>query len=246
MSTGILAYMDSKGATGHAMGKAHEGSLANKIYQLVLERILSGDLKAGEKIVIDRVAAEYTVSLIPVREALARLNAEGFVSHVANKGFQVAPAPTYDEYVALFRARLAMEYGALHIGFRRVSDEAISELEMINRDIAQINVSTPAEAFQEFASLNEEFHVALVSLSSSKVLLDAYDKISYRPQIGRTMYAKGAPDRKNNVEEHQAIIDALKNRNEKQALDALEQHILRGLDRFLETFEFTKKTRKGL
>ncbi len=212
-------------------------SLADKAYQKLLRRILSGKIAEGERIVIDRVAKEFAISLIPVREALARLNAQGMVEYVANKGYQVISAPTKSDYDELLSARLSMEYGALHIGFDNVDDKFVAKLEEINTSLREIDTVEPNKVFDQFVKYNDAFHLALVSLSKSSPLVEAYDKLGYGPQLGRRMYNKGVPDLKINIAEHQVIIDALKVRDQAAALDALDNHNHSGLERFKSNFE---------
>ena len=212
-------------------------SLADKAYHKLLRRILSGKIAEGERIVIDRVAKECAISLIPVREALARLNAQGMVEYVANKGYQVINAPTKKDYDELLSARLSMEYGALHIGFDNVDDKFVAKLEELNTALKQISHTEPNKVFDQFVKYNDAFHLAIISLSRSTPLINAYDKLGYGPQLGRRMYHTGVPDLQNNIAEHQVIIDALKARDQLAALDALDNHNRSGLTRFKSNFE---------
>jgi len=214
------------------MAELSKLSLGDQAYGTLLKRILSGGIQDGERLVIDRLAKEFGVSLIPIREALARLHGQGLVEYTSNQGYRVAPPPTEEDYKRLFKARLAIEYGALHIGFGKVDEGFIRTLEDLNEKISHIKPAKPGKLFDTFVKLNERFHLELVSLSGSPQLIQAYDKIGYGPQIGRRMYARGVPDIKNNIREHNAIISALKSGDEKVALAALEAHILEGLARF--------------
>ncbi|MEH6442658.1 MAG: GntR family transcriptional regulator [Oceanospirillaceae bacterium] len=211
-------------------------SLADKAYQKLLRKILSGKIAEGERIVIDRIAKELDISLIPVREALARLYAQGMVKYVANKGYQVISAPTTSDYDQLFAARLSMEYGAMHIAFDNINDKFVAKLEDINNRIREIDSSDTSKVFSQFIKLNDAFHLALVSLTSSTPLVEAYDKLGYGPQIGRRMYHKGVPDLSINIAEHDIIIKALKERNRTTALAALDNHNYGSLARFKSNF----------
>lgn len=214
------------------MQQLKKQSLADQVYVSLLEQIQSGRIEAGQRLVIDHLAKEFGVSLIPVREALARLNAQGIVEYISNQGFRVAPEPEAEEYEKLFTARLVIEYGSLHTGFAKVDKDFIDRLDQINHEIAKINQDSPEDAFESFVNLNDQFHMELVTLSGSPRLLEAYDKIGYGPNIGRRMYTEGVPDIENNIREHARIIDALRTMNEQAALKALEDHIQEGLSRF--------------
>src|SRR5947209_17827048 len=63
-----------------------------RVYEALRERILSGAYGPGYRVVIDALAGEFSVSALPVREAIRRLEAEGLVVYRPNAGAQVAPA----------------------------------------------------------------------------------------------------------------------------------------------------------
>jgi len=66
-------------------------SKQERTYAILRERILGGSYSPGHRLVIDQLARELEVSQMPVREAIRRLEAEGWVTYVRNQGAQVAP-----------------------------------------------------------------------------------------------------------------------------------------------------------
>ena len=60
-------------------------NLVNQIYDLIVKKIISGDLKMGAKIIISSIAKEYNVSPTPIREALNKLAKEGLVENILKK-----------------------------------------------------------------------------------------------------------------------------------------------------------------
>lgn len=206
-------------------------SLADQVYDKIVKLIHQQKIKSGERVVIDKLAKEYGVSLIPVREALARLHAQGMLELVSNRGYRVSSPPTSGDFDQLFRARLAIEFGALYIGFDKVNTKTIERLNNLNRQIEKIDRNKPDDFFNEFEKLNVKFHKTIISLSASTFLMEVYEKMGLIPQTGRRMYKKGVPDIKNNIKEHDMIINALKSGEKNVALEALEGHILGGLSR---------------
>lgn len=75
-------------------GGAREPSKQERTYTVLRERILDGTYGPGYRLVIDAIARELEVSPMPVREAIRRLEAEGWVIYRANQGAQVAPVDT--------------------------------------------------------------------------------------------------------------------------------------------------------
>ena len=67
------------------------GSKQERTYAVLRQRIVDGVYGPGHRLVIDALARELEVSQMPVREAIRRLEAEGWVTYVRNQGAQVAP-----------------------------------------------------------------------------------------------------------------------------------------------------------
>lgn len=208
-------------------------SLSTFIYEALLERIATGKASAGDRIVIDQVAEELGVSLIPVREALARLNAEGLVEHQLHRGYRVTAAPETTDYKDLFLARLVVESGAIRNFQGTISADALQELISINEKIAKLKPGKTFRTFKRFIELNDEFHMKLVAIASSKTLTDLYSTLAYGSRIARDLQGRGVPDLAENVREHRAIIDALAAGETQAAAIAAEQHIKAGMERFL-------------
>jgi DNA-binding GntR family transcriptional regulator len=211
-----------------ALGK----SLVDRAHDELHRLITDGDLADDERIVIDRFARQFGTSLIPIREALARLHAEGLVIFEPNKGYRVAPRPTVEELVRLFEARLVIEMGAAELALERSTPEALRELKRINRFIAKGSYGTTYEGFREFVTLNEQFHIALVALADNPPLAEAYRRLGYHQKITRPTYGRGPGDVKRFVREHDAIIDALERRDLRALRHAVRRHIASGRERF--------------
>jgi len=203
------------------------------VYHRLLERIVTGMAKPGSRLVIDQIAQELEVSLIPVREALARLGAEGLVEYRLNHGYRVTPSPTVESYREIFIARLALETGAIRHAPTPVDAERVQHLREINEQIGRLRPSRSYRGFHQFVELNDAFHLTLVELSHNKTLLDLYSKLAYGSRTIRRLQGRGVPDLAQNVREHNKILDALQQGDLRGAADAVERHILAGMHRFL-------------
>lgn len=212
-------------------------SLSTYIYETLLERIATGKAAAGDRIVIDQIAEELGVSLIPVREALARLNAEGLVEHHMHRGYRVTAAPRTTDYRDLFLARLVVESGAVRNSVGLVTPRDIEELRALNEEIAKLRPGKTFRTYKRFLELNDEFHMRLVGLARSKTLTDLFSKLAYGSRIARDLQGRGVPDLAENVREHRAIIAALTAGNIEEAAHAAETHIKAGMERFFLDLE---------
>lgn len=228
--TGAIAKQTA--AVGNAADQSRHilkrTNLVDLIHDELHRRITDGLLPIGQRIVIDQLAVEFGTSLIPVREALARLHAERLVLHEPNKGYRIAPAPDLDEMQQLFDARLIIEVGSLEHGFDKLSGRTIKELTAINDRIAAGSYGTDFASFRSFLDLNAQFHQVIVALAGNPFIDDAYRKLGYHQRVAQTLSGRGPDDVTKIVEEHAAIIAALAARSLDEARAALRLHIRRG------------------
>ena len=87
-------------------------TLADRVYDIVRDRILSGDMAGGEPIRQDAIAGELGISKIPLREALTRLEQFGLVTSYANRGYVVSSLSA-EEAEEVFALRLKLEPDAM-------------------------------------------------------------------------------------------------------------------------------------
>lgn len=194
-------------------------------------RIMVGEFCEGEKIVLLDLAHEFGTSMIPLREALARLTAERLVIYEPNKGFRVAPAPDANEIAYLFEARLVVELGALEIGMDAVTPAVIVSLKAINDRIRAQNYGQSFNDFKSFIADNANFHEILVGLTGNPLVIDAYRQLRYHERIPLTLHGRGVQDIQRIIAEHDLIISALEAHSLDQARSALKAHILDAYDR---------------
>ena len=123
-----------------------KAGLADQIYALVRERIVSGDLSGDAAIRQDALAAELGVSKIPLREAFARLEQDGLVVSIANRGFFVSRLSA-DEAYDVFDLRLKLEPSAVAEAARFATDadrdKACRALAALNRRRRTAPVRSP-------------------------------------------------------------------------------------------------------
>jgi DNA-binding GntR family transcriptional regulator len=93
-------------------------SVVDQVYAVLRRRILDGDLGRGTRLRQEALAEELGVSRTPLREALRRLAAEGFVTFHPNRGAEVADMSA-DDVRAAYEARLVLEPGAARLAATR-------------------------------------------------------------------------------------------------------------------------------
>jgi DNA-binding GntR family transcriptional regulator len=78
------------------------------VYDLLTEKLLSGEFKPGQILTLRSLAADFSVSIIPVREALSLLEAEGVILRRSNRDYRIREL-SYDEYNDIMDLRAIME-----------------------------------------------------------------------------------------------------------------------------------------
>ncbi|MBC8028400.1 MAG: GntR family transcriptional regulator [Steroidobacteraceae bacterium] len=124
----------------------------------IRHKILTGEYRPGAPLVQDTLAAELGVGVVPVREALVHLRAEGLIDDHANRGFKVRALST-GEIDELFRLRLLVEPASAACGARLArADDHIAAREALRA----VDAAIAARNFAEVPALNGAFHLALV------------------------------------------------------------------------------------
>jgi DNA-binding GntR family transcriptional regulator len=195
-------------------------SQGNAAYLQLLGEIREGRLGPGERLRETDLAKRLGVSRTPVREAIRQLEADGIVAHVPRQGATVRTLD-YAEVMELYEMRAVLESTAARLAARAASDIEIDELEDMNRALE--NLGNGPEAFV----LNRQFHAALLDAAKNRFLSRAMAGLHKTLMIlGPTTLAD--PERAAQaVDEHLAVLDALRARDGARAESAMRTHIER-------------------
>lgn len=201
-------------------------------YKGIRSSILSGEFEPGMQLKLQNLGNRYSISLIPVREALRLLEAEGLVESVRNKGARVAPISMADA-LDVYRLRLILETAALKMAFEHVDDELIKTLQQYQRSMRDIF----SKNRNDYLSLHQKLHFGIYNRSGSKWTLKMLGLLwSHSERWRRLSLAKIDPNAQ--TENHSDILLALRDRNLDAACKALEHHILVSV----ESLESTLRT----
>jgi DNA-binding GntR family transcriptional regulator len=202
-------------------------TIATQLIHRHREEIISGTLQSGAKINLAAVRESLGVSLSPLREALARLTAEGLVEFKDNRGNRVAPVSIANlaevTQLRIELESLALRHAMANGDFRREGDvvSALHRLGRIARDPAR------PETLAAWEAAHRDFHLTLIAgcgmpllLSACRVLLNLNDR--YR----RVFLQERGGDRDVALE-HGEIAERAVARDVEAACASLRQHIRR-------------------
>lgn len=200
------------------------------VYQRTRRAILTGDYAPGSPLRLQELAARSGVSMIPVREALRLLEAEGFVESVPNRGARVAPL-SMEDMLDVYRTRLVLEVEALAQAFPNITPAVLSKAHRLNNKIVR---QFAQKGYAEYDD-HRAFHFTLYELSGSKWLMRLIGIVwdhteRYRRQGASLVTPQSAR------EEHELILERLANRDAGGAIEALRDHLEHSVEKFTELF----------
>ena len=192
--------------------------LREQIRELLLERILKGELQSGDRIVELQLAQELGTSQAPVREALRELQSLGFVEHEPYRGTRVRRI-TEEELAEIYPVRAALEELAAQEAASRL-DGKVEELE---REYEAMREAAGRDDLQDLAAHDANFHRLIVEAAGNKVLLETWRTLRVEARVVVTAL-KTDIDLDELAELHRPLLEALKEGSPKKAGGALRKH----------------------
>ena len=178
---------------------------ADLVYESLREQILSGELRPGDRVPINRVARELGVSDIPAREGVKRLEADGLLSFTTHKG-AVVTQMGHHEVEELFAIRTELESLALRQAAPRITPAELAELRSILDAMAEAEREGKSE---EYGRLNREFHMCAYAAQPYLKLRSMIESLWDSSDWCRRIFKAETDSIRTSLAEHEAIYDAL-------------------------------------
>ena len=202
-------------------------TLSNSIAEKLRENIDSGKMSPGSKLRLDELRGVFGVSLSPLREALSRLCAEGYVAAEGQRGYKVAPTSPAN-LTEITRLRCEMESFALRESIRLGDDEwegdVIAALHRLNK-IERVHVD--GDQMKQWESAHAAFHRKLVAACNLPLLLHFCNTLHDLNDRYRRIFLKNTTIDRDVRQEHEALCHATITRNADEACALLRNHIER-------------------
>ncbi len=206
-------------------------TLAEQAYEELRNRILSGVLEGGHRLLPNELADDLGISPTPVKEALARLEADGLVINSTRRGMSVRQL-TAGDVEEIYNARVLLERGAIERAFAMgmIDDALIAELA---GSIDQHRIYASGSTLDDLSRALEHdrrFHRRLIGSASIAMVSDWHDRIMRQTH---TVFVSVPGNYSQSVREHEDVLDAIKAGSLSQTLDAMETHLKRSLSNTL-------------
>ena len=184
-------------------------SKSEQAYRLIRGRIDDGQYVPGYRLVLAPIAQELGMSVVPVREAIRRLEAEQLVTFERNVGAQVALIKE-TEYLHTMQTLALVEGAATALAAPSISEDQIRRAREVNQTMRET-----LDAFdpQRFTALNLDFHSVLFESCPNPHILDLVHRGWNRMKVLRNSSFSFVPGRaQESVEEHERILQLIERR----------------------------------
>jgi DNA-binding GntR family transcriptional regulator len=198
----------------------HSTTAEQAAYRYLFDAISQGRFATGQRIVAETIAAELSMSRMPVREALRRLHAEGLVILRPNRG-AIVRGLSAEELQDIFDMRVALEGLAMRVAASRCTDDHLRTLERLLDDM-----DTSVGDIDLWVQRHCAFHEFLCSISGRTRLYEQICSLYALIDGPMRLWIEQATfKRKSARDYHQLLIDALRSRNPELAEQAMREHI---------------------
>jgi DNA-binding GntR family transcriptional regulator len=225
---GTAAVDDAAEAAASSRAADQGKSLAKsaaKAYEYIRVRILDGTLPPSSHLVEHILATEISVSRTPIREALRRLAADGFVTFVPNQGAKVVEW-SEESLADLIDVRSELAGMAARLAAARISKAAIEELRTLNEELARVTENRNDDVLTEAARLNNAFHRVIFNASGNPWLMQLLEQTAYLPMIHRAHFAFDPIAWQHGIARYRDLIDAFSAGDGKWAESLIQTHFL--------------------
>ena len=190
-------------------------TLPMQVLNKLMDWIMDGKLKMGEKLNTEELARQLGVSRMPIREALKSLEKMGLAESIPYLGVKLVSLEQED-VLQIYLMRQLLEPLAAGEACKKITEEQIHELEEIHKEYIPIVEADEIDAKKLYLQ-NRKFHFAIYSISEMDrvcaMIESLWDTLSFFKLIYGRDVIKNTNGAKNMIAEHQGYIDALKDRD---------------------------------
>ncbi len=215
--------------------------LRDVVFHALRKGIMQGDLKPGERLMEIKLANRLGVSRTPVREAIRMLELEGLVVMIPRKGAQVAEI-TEKDLKDVLEVRMGLEEMAVTLACQRITDQQLENLYQASRKFEN---AVREDDLTELAQADVDFHDLIYKATGNERLVQLLNNIREQMYRYRVEYLKDEEIRTSLIQEHDALLDKLRQRDMEGSKAVTTSHIERQQNYILHTIEEQNRRKKG-
>jgi DNA-binding GntR family transcriptional regulator len=206
-------------------------TLQQRVYDSLLESIISGRIFPGERLVIEQIAKILQVSIIPVREAIQRLSAAGLVSVGDKPGISVTKL-SVDDLEDITKIRLMLESYATETAAKKRTSKSIEIIESWNDQWLNshrlFSQKRDSALIDDMLKFNRYFHLAIYEQAKIPLLQEIIEGLWNRisPYLHILLRKLGTYDPADAYACHNEILNAIKEKNPGRAAKYIKKDLL--------------------
>jgi DNA-binding GntR family transcriptional regulator len=209
-------------------------TVTSSVVDILREKIISHEIKSGQPLRQDALAAQLNVSRIPIREALLQLEAEGLVQFAPHKG-AVATQVSAGEVDELFSLRSILETDLLVRALRKITDSELKNSKLILEDFDEL--LKPGADMHAWGALNWKFHKSLYAPAGRKRTLNIVGQLHTNCDRYLRMQILLDADYSRAEDEHHELLNLCEKRDIRAARKCLKDHILTTGQKLIKTIK---------
>ena len=218
---------------------AEQSSLASEAYSVVRQRILRGDIVLGQVISRRKLAAELSMSFLPVSEALLRLEIEGLLESRPRAGTRVR-IPSPEDVQGHYVVREALEVQAAMRFARVATPGERTELKKLAIRVDQLSMQLDRPLYQ---TVHQKLHARIAQCARCPALLDAIEKTHALASIWFCVIRRPKPD--DSATRHQELAEAVCSGDPNRAAEEVRRHLAVGMEHAMEVLQPYFRLRKA-
>ncbi|SHJ58276.1 GntR family transcriptional regulator [Paramaledivibacter caminithermalis] len=191
------------------------------VFEYLRNSILKGELQPGERLMELQLAQKLGVSRTPIREAIRKLELEGFVEMIPRKGAYVADLSVKD-ILDILEVRMFLEGLSAYLAAQRMTDEEINKLKDI---LKKFEDDFETMSKEDMIELDIKFHDMIMEGSRNNKLLQIIQGLHEQFQRFRVIYFSEYKEHEDIKKYHRAIVESISNRDPKRAQQYAQTHI---------------------
>ena len=210
--------------------------LREAVCETLRDAIRKGILEPGERLMEVQLAEELGISRTPVREAIRKLEQEGYVIMMPRRGTYVSDISTND-VKEIFEIRSALESLATGLAARRIEPD---ELETLQNLLIEIEGYIAKNDMEKIVETDIKFHGLLYQVSRNERLVNIINNLKEQLARFRTLSMSYPGRLQETLEEHSEMVEAIANGDVSAARDAAEHHMERAEKTLLKAMRRAK------
>ncbi len=208
-------------------------SLGEHVFETLRQAIVSGQMAPGDRLVESRIAQALAISRTPVREAIHKLEREGFIRRRPQGGFTVLGFSRRD-IQETFEIRSVLESYAARLAAVKHRASELDDLAQIAETFQQI---LDAGRLERLVEINTAFHDMLYDLSRNPRLVKMINSLRDQIYRFRRMILEDEQLARQSNRDHRRMIEHMRRRDADGTERLVREHILRGQNAILHNFD---------